>query len=120
MSANSTSDGFAYDMAERENALLITLTGSADVAHASKLERCAMTAMAYRQPLVVLDLTNLAFISSIGIGSLLSMRRAAQRRGAKFRVAGVCGPLADLFATSGLTSVFSGYDTVDAALAAPN
>jgi len=108
-----------YTIDERDNALLISLSGSAGVGEAGAMEQCAVKAMAYRNPLVVLDLTNLTFVSSIGIGTLLSMRRAAERRGAKFRVVGVRGPLADLFATSGLTAIFKGFDTVESALSAP-
>ena len=119
MSTNGSNNTLTYAIEERENAVIISLQGAANVGQTAVLDQCTMRAQAYRKPLFVLDLTNLTFISSIGIGSLLTMKRSAERHGAKFRVAGVQGHLADLFDTSGLMAVFAGPKTVEAALAEP-
>ena len=67
---------------------------------------------------VVLDLTDLAFISSMGMGTLVNFRNGAGKVGGTVKLAALKPLLAESFRRARLTEMFQIYETVDAALEA--
>ena len=63
---------------------------------------------------IVLDLTNVDFIDSAGLGSLVSIYLHASRTGCELKIANPKQRIKDLFIRSGLASVFEGksFDTL--------
>jgi anti-sigma B factor antagonist len=68
---------------------------------------------------VVFDLSELRFIASAGLGALAAIRRSLVTAGAKGRIAAIPEKLKDLMKVSGMTQLYTVFDTVDQALAAP-
>ena len=69
------------------SAVVLALVGSADVNGAHVLDQQLRRVVAQRPPLTVFDLSQLKYISSVGIGVLLNFRRHAEDWGGKVRLA---------------------------------
>lgn len=72
-----------------------------------------ITAGKYR---IVLDLTNLEYISSAGLGTIIGNIREVRRQGGDIKVGGHSAPVYDILKTFGFTEVFETYATRDEAL----
>lgn len=75
------------------------------------LDTCAALEKALREPIakgmrVVLDLTNVDYIDSAGLGALVSVYMHARRTNCDLRIANPKQRIKDLFTRSGLASVF--------------
>jgi anti-anti-sigma factor len=67
---------------------------------------------------VVLDLTNVDYISSVSLRVLMIATKAIRGRGARIAVAGLQRTVEEIFAISRFNNVVEIFATVDAALAA--
>jgi anti-sigma B factor antagonist len=67
---------------------------------------------------IVLDLGNLSFIDSAGLGALIAARTAVANRGAGIKLANLTKKLRDQLNITKLATVFDTYDSVEAAVAA--
>lgn len=66
---------------------------------------------------VVVDLTEVGFLDSTGLGALVAARTTAAERGASLPLVCTHQRILKLFTITGLDGVFRIYDTVDAAIA---
>jgi anti-sigma B factor antagonist len=66
---------------------------------------------------VIVDLTDVGFLDSTGLGALVAARAAAQSRGATLTLVCTHERILKLFTITGLDGVFPIHETVDAALA---
>lgn len=93
--------------------LEIQLEGRLDTQSASELETCIAENLAEEKRLVV-DFTNLEYISSAGLRSLLSAHKMmAQREASSFTVVNPNDFVRDVFDTTGFTSILDIKDTDD-------
>ena len=99
------------------NHVVAQIIGEAGVADVDALELQLRKVAASRSPLVVLDLSQLRFISSLGMGILVAFRKGIVRENHKMRVAGMQPMVAEAFAHARLGDVFESYPTVEAAVA---
>jgi anti-anti-sigma factor len=107
------------DLRDVEGVTVVKLSGEASVATSDVMERGLMGLYARRPAAVVLDLSELSFISSLGMGHLMTMRQhVVERRGGTLRAAALQGPVLTAFQRSGLDKMVPVYDDLDAALAA--
>ena len=67
---------------------------------------------------IIFDLSGITSIDSTGIGRFISSFNQAMAAGCQMRMAGATGQVHEAFHVSLLDTVFSFYDTVDAALKA--
>ena len=65
---------------------------------------------------IVLDLGNLGFVDSAGLGALIAARTASHARGAGIKLASLTKKMRDALAITKLVTVFDVYDNVEAAL----
>ncbi len=65
---------------------------------------------------IVLDLGNLSFVDSAGLGALIAARTSAATRGAGIKLANLTKKLRDTLTITKLATVFDLYDSVDAAV----
>jgi anti-anti-sigma factor len=65
---------------------------------------------------VVLDMSNLDFIDSSGLGSLLSVLRSLRDKGGQLKLAGMKKPVFTIFELVSMNKAFETYDTVDLAV----
>ena len=95
---------------------LLRMTGQADVAAVPDIERAFLQITTARPGLVVLDLSQLNFISSLGIGDLLNLRKALARHGGSVRCAAPQPMVAEAFRRVRLYDVLDIHDTLESVL----
>lgn len=102
------------------DALLISIKGDAGMASMDVLER-ELSQICERKPaLAVLDMTGLSFISSMGMGSLVTFQRGVQNCGGKVKIAGLQPLLAEAFRRARLSDVFEIHESVEGAIGTPS
>jgi anti-sigma B factor antagonist len=79
--------------------------------------RSAIGPVLDQSPDVVLDLSEVTFMDSTGLGAMLSCLRALKSRGGSLKVASLSPEVRRLFDMVMMDKVFSVYPDVDAALA---
>ncbi|MCD6303810.1 MAG: STAS domain-containing protein [Planctomycetes bacterium] len=97
-------------------AAVVRLRGSAGMREADLLGRELDQLMARPGKLLLLDMTELEFICSAGLGVLIRARGELRARGGRMMLAGLRPLVARLLETTRLTRLFEIYPTVDAAL----
>jgi anti-sigma B factor antagonist len=98
---------------------VLAIEGDLDLVAAPDL-RVRLADAAERAPLLVLDLTNLDFVDSTGLGVLVGTHRRLRDAGGEMRLAGASARIQRVLSVTGLDQVFSTFPTVgDAVAAAP-
>ncbi len=97
-------------------ALLVSLKGDAGMATIALLQKELSHICELKPQLAVLDMSGLTFISSMGMGTLVTFMRGVEKCGGKVRVAALQPLLAEVFRRARLNEVFEIHDSVDAAL----
>ena len=95
---------------------VVAVSGEVDV-YAAPALRDGLTELLQSGKSVVVDLTDVGFLDSTGLGALVAARTAASERGAALPLVCTHQRILKLFTITGLDSVFKIHDTVDAALA---
>lgn len=95
---------------------VVGVSGEVDVYAAPEL-RERLTEVIGGGSSVVVDLTDVGFLDSTGLGALVAARTAAAERGASLPLVCTHQRILKLFTITGLDGVFKIYDTVDAAVA---
>jgi anti-sigma B factor antagonist len=111
-------------IAERDNVtlhvedthVLVVATGEVDVYTAPQLRAALLEAIASSRPGVVVDLRQVTFIDSSGLGVLVGGLKRAKTSGQWLRVVSPDSRILRLFDITGLTKVFDLCPTVEAAL----
>ena len=99
------------------NIQLFGLGGSLDIATSPSLRATLMEAADRAKHEIVVDLTQLEFLDSTGLGALIGAHKRAAEHGGSVRLVAQEGQILRLLRITGLLDVFSVYPTVDAALA---
>jgi anti-sigma B factor antagonist len=99
----------------RGAALLFKLRGSLDLA-TSPTVRAALSDAQKTKKDVIVDLTQLEFLDSTGLGALIGAHRRAAEHGGSLRLIVREGPIFRLLTITGLIRVLAVYHTVDDAL----
>jgi len=95
---------------------LFRLSGSLDVATSPTLRAALLDGAERESHAIVVDLSQLEFLDSTGLGALIGAhRRAAERKGS-LRVVAPEGQILRLLRITGLLDVLQVYSSVDAAL----
>jgi len=98
-------------------ALIYKLRGSLDLATSPSVRAALVEAASEGRHDIIVDLTQLEFIDSTGLGALIGAHRRALEHGGKVRLVVADGPIARLLNITGLIRVFPVYHTLDDALA---
>ena len=107
-----------FEVSERPDALVVAIGGDADVKSSSTLEN-HLTRFLARQPnFAVIDLSGLAFISSLTLGMLVHAHRSVHRRNGRLLLAAPQPQVMEVIRRCHLEDVLNVYPTVDEALAA--
>lgn len=99
------------------NSLLMRLSGSLDVATSPSLKDALAKALHEQGSNVVVDLTQVEFLDSTGLGALMGAHRRALENGGRLALIVHEGPISRLLTITGLSRVFSVYPSVGEALA---
>lgn len=101
-----------------DGALVLAVGGRLDSENARQFEAAAKDAIAGTDPAVVLDLADLAYISSAGLRAVLVVAKELRGRGAKFALCALQDPVREVLQLSGFDKIVDLHDTRPAALAA--
>jgi anti-sigma B factor antagonist len=86
----------------------VSVSGDVDLSTVAELERAIVVAVDGDAPYVVVDLTEVTFIDSAGINTLLKSRRLADGHGRRFRVVNATGVIRDVLDMTGVWGHLSG------------
>jgi anti-sigma B factor antagonist len=113
--AKMTNDELSIDL-KTENGggtLVFKLRGSLDLATAPTV-RAALTDAAEKSSRdLIVDLTQLEFLDSTGLGVLIGAHRRAAERNGSFRLIISDGPISRLLNITGLIGVFAVYHSIE-------
>ena len=105
---------FTVTVHQRGRLRVVEVDGELDVLTAPRLGAAIDDEEAYDD--LVLDLRQVPFMSSVGLGLLSSVHRRQQRRGRSVALAAIQPEIAHLLEITGLTEVLMIGDTVPAAI----
>lgn len=98
------------------DALIYTLSGSFDVATSPSVRAALIEAASEGNHEIVVDLTQLEFMDSTGLGALIGAHRRASENGGVVRLVVAAGTIARLLNITGLVRVFAIYHSLEDAL----
>ena len=98
---------------ERDGTVIVRLIGDAGIVSGPILEQEFTRIVAKKPPLVILDLAELAFIASLGMGSLVALHRGIAMRGGKLFMVNVREAVLTALKRSQLDRVFAIRGTME-------
>ena len=102
---------------DRDGWQVLTLAGEVDVASAPRLRDRLVQLITDGPPQLVVDMSGLSFIDSMGLGALVSGLKRARAHDGDLRLAGASDHVAKVLAITRLDQAFLVAEDVDAALA---
>ncbi|HKU68206.1 MAG TPA: STAS domain-containing protein [Candidatus Baltobacteraceae bacterium] len=111
-------DALSVDIKSEHNgtAIIYRLHGSLDLATAPSLRAALIEAANEGKHDIIVDLTELEFLDSTGLGALIGAHRRALENGGRVRLIVREGPISRLLNITGLMRIFAVYASLDAAL----
>ncbi|HEX3357090.1 MAG TPA: STAS domain-containing protein [Tepidisphaeraceae bacterium] len=100
-----------------EGVVLVELSGEASVVNLQPLERKVLEWSASRPKVLVLDLANLTFMSSLAMGQFATLHQTLHRVGGQLRLARLQEIVKLSLTRARLDRALKIYDTLEAALA---
>lgn len=97
--------------------VVLTISGEVDINGASELKR-AFDEIAGQSGKVIIDLRNVMFMDSMGLGALIEGRNGLESGGATVLLVSDSGPAGRLLALTKLDESFPLFDSVESARAA--
>ncbi len=94
---------------------VVFVYGEIDVLTAPRLHEVLHEVIAESPRSLLVDLANVTFVDSTGLGALVVAHRHLEERGGKLRLVSVPPPVAQVLEVTGLTNRFEVYADVDAA-----
>ena len=101
---------------EHGPATVLAVDGQVDMRTSPALRKQLRRAVRDRCPLIVADLSNVDFIDSSGMATLIEALKEAHRYGGKLKLVGLGTAPRHLFELMKLTSVFEIHETLEEAL----
>jgi anti-sigma B factor antagonist len=107
---------FSTELSERsyDGHAVVALRGDLDVVDAAAVA-AALTAVAVREPKIIVDLAGLEFIDSSGVAALVRGRRQARQAGGSLTLAAPQQDVMRVLAVTRLVDAFSVYATAEEA-----
>lgn len=99
-----------------DDSMLVGLEGRLDIEGAQSIADQFTFATATKAQRVVVDLSNVDFIASIGIRTLFSAARAQSQRGGRVVLAAPTDMVRKVLVTAGVDQVIPLFDSVESAL----
>ncbi len=109
---------FEIQVQERGDAIRVTILGELDLATAPELERTLGEIEASTAATIILDLDQVEFLDSTGLGVLVGGLKRVRAHEGSLRLVCTQERILKIFRITGLTKVFPIHSTVDEALTA--
>ena len=107
---------FRIDIKMINSDVLIMLTGELDAYHSIEFKEKMMEVIRGRGDKILLDMTDLSYIDSAGLGALVSLLKRASENSKELRLFGLRGNVKKIFELTRLNMVFNIFDTLEEAL----
>jgi len=119
MSPNNTSytDPLHLKVDHRGDAIVAKLSGSAHMEDTSELQDKLVALVDEHPKQLIIDLTDLNFISSVGLGGIIAAHLRSRHNKGVVKLVSPQSTIMDLLEVTRLTKLFDIYDSVDSALA---
>ncbi len=101
---------------KREKGLIVSVKGKVDAVTSQAFEKSLADLIEKGETTLLLNLSELDYISSAGLRSILSTAKLLKAKNGKLFFFGLHGPVKDVFKISGFGSIFKIYDTMEEAL----
>ncbi|MEE9296206.1 MAG: STAS domain-containing protein [Phycisphaerae bacterium] len=110
-------DTLDIKISQSDRHVLITLVGSASMEHCDRLNESLLEACKLQPRLLVIDLSRLEFICSLGLGGFVVAYLRIQKYGGRIGLLCPMPAIRDMLATTKLGTLLPVYDTLDQAIA---
>ena len=104
-----------HEISEQQGASVVTFTGEVDL-ESSPAAREVLLKCLESTSKVIVDLSEVSYIDSSGVASLVEALQAAKKNGSQFALAAVSEPTRRVLELARLDKVFTLYDSVDEGL----
>jgi anti-sigma B factor antagonist len=104
-----------HEISEKQGASVVTFTGEVDL-ESSPAAREILLKCLESTGTVIVDLSEVTYIDSSGVASLVEALQAAKKNGSQFSLAAVSEPTRRVLELARLDKVFTLYDSVDEGL----
>jgi len=108
---------FALDVSPHGRWTVVAITGELELATAPRLRQAVVSLVGEGQVDIVLDLSGVDFLDSVGLGVIVSALKRVRGRDGRLVVAGAVPRVRALFELTRLDEIIDLHDTVDGALA---
>ena len=95
---------------------IILVSGRMDAENASQFEEKCSACIAEGQTNLVIDLSELSYISSMGLRIFVALGKRLQDKGGALRICRLNGLVKSVFEITGLIQIFPIYESVESAL----
>jgi anti-sigma B factor antagonist len=104
-----------HEISEQQGASVVAFTGEVDL-ESSPAAREILLKCLESTSKVIVDLSEVSYIDSSGVASLVEALQAAKKNGSQFALAAVSEPTRRVLELARLDKVFTLYDSVDEGL----
>ena len=101
---------------KEKTGVVVSVKGRIDALTAPEFERNLFDWISKGENIFILNFTELEYISSAGLRSILATSRKLKDKQGKILFAGLHGPVEEVFNISGFYSIFKIFDSEEAAL----
>jgi anti-anti-sigma factor len=101
---------------KEKESLIVSVNGRIDAVTAPDFEKSLSALIATGETRLVINLSELEYISSAGLRSILVIAKVLKTKGGKMIFSSLRGTVKDVFKISGFGSIFQIYDTEAEAL----
>lgn len=101
---------------EDNGIMVVSVTGKLDIVSSPELETCMTELIDQTAATVILDFSNLRYISSAGLRVVLAATKKLKGQGRQLVLAGLTGPVKDVIHFSGFHTIITIFDTTAQAL----
>ncbi|MFD2113357.1 STAS domain-containing protein [Thiorhodococcus fuscus] len=103
-------------ISHEQQASIVAVSGKLDTLTAPAYEKAVTELIDSGTTQMVIDFSELSYISSAGLRSLLVTAKMLKSKSGKLALANVTGGVRDVFEMAGFGSIFAMYDSIPAAL----
>jgi len=113
-----TTDTLKIAVERRDDGVVVYLSGSASMDLCDKLNRALLDANESKPAKIVIDLKNLEFICSLGLGGLVAAYLRARKHNGTLCLASPSSTIRNMLEVTKLAALLPVYETAEAAFAA--
>lgn len=104
------------DVSREGDAVVLKVSGSVSISDAERLREQLEALAAEQVPVVVLELSEMDFISSLGLGAIISGHLKCRHHHGQIKLVNPTAAVRELLETTRLTKLFGVFESVEQAL----